>query len=69
MLVIPEPMEGMPIGAQLSITSRAGATPAYIEEEMLTPDEGRQGVYRGAALNVKGSPIIALKSMGKRFNP
>ncbi len=64
-LVIPEPMEGMPIGAQLSITSRAGATPAYIEEEMLTPDEGRQGVYRGAALNVKGSPIIALKSMGQ----
>lgn len=64
-LVIPEPVSGMPIGAQLSIASKTGTTPAYMEEEMLTPDEGRQGIYRASALAVKGSPIIALKSLGQ----
>jgi hypothetical protein len=64
-LVIPQPVEGMPIGAQLSIASKTGATPAYIEEEMLPQDEGRQGIYRAAALSVKGSPIIALKSLAQ----
>jgi hypothetical protein len=64
-LVIPEPVEGMPIGAQLSIASKTGVTPSYIEEEMLSPDEGRQGINRTAALKVKGSPIIALKSMAQ----
>ena len=64
-LVIPEPVTGMPIGGQLSITARNAATPAYIEEEMLTADEGQQGVYRTTALDVKGSPIIALKSQAQ----
>jgi hypothetical protein len=64
-LVIPPPVVGMPIGAQLSIASKTGTTPAYIEEEMLPQDEGRQGIYRAAALAVKGSPIIALKSLAQ----
>jgi hypothetical protein len=64
-LVIPQPAPGMPIGAQLSIASKTGTTPAYIEEEMLPQNEGRQGIYRAAALAVKGSPIIALKSLGQ----
>ena len=38
-IVMPEPGPGMPIGGQLSITSRAGSIPSYIEEEMLMPDE------------------------------
>jgi hypothetical protein len=64
-LVIPEPVPGMPIGAQLSIESKTGATPAYIEEEMLPQNEGRQGIYRASTLAVKGSPIIALKSLAQ----
>lgn len=64
-LLIPQPAPGMPIGAQLSIASKAGATPAYIEEEMLPQNEGRQGIYRAAALAVKGSPIVALKSLAQ----
>ena len=64
-LLIPQPARGMPIGAQLSIASNAGAIPAYIEEEMLPQNEGRQGIYRAAALAVRGSPIIALKSLAQ----
>jgi hypothetical protein len=64
-LVIPEPVSGMPIGAQLSIESKIGATPAYMEEEMLPQDEGRQGIYRASTLSVKGSPIVALKSLAQ----
>lgn len=63
--VIPEPVPGMPIGAQLSIESKIGATPSYVEQEMLPPNEGRQGNYRASTLAVKGSPIVALKSMGQ----
>src|SRR5260370_38481856 len=55
----------MPIGAELCIAFKTGSTPAYMEEEILTSDEGRQGIYRGTALDVKGSPIVALKSVGQ----
>lgn len=65
-IVMPQPMPGMPIGGQLSITSRAGSIPSYIEEEMLMPDEKTTpGTYRTSALAVKGSPIIALKSLAQ----
>ncbi|MGH9494640.1 MAG: hypothetical protein ACRD3B_06550 [Candidatus Sulfotelmatobacter sp.] len=65
-IVIPQPVPGMPIGGQLSITSRAGSIPSYIEEEMLMPDEKtKPGMYRTSALAVKGSPIIALKSLAQ----
>jgi hypothetical protein len=65
-IVIPQPGPGMPIGGQLSITSRAGSIPSYIEEEMLMPDEKTTpGMYRTSALAVKGSPIIALKSLAQ----
>lgn len=64
-LVLPAPVAGMPIGGQLSITAKNAATPAYIEEEMLTGDEGQKGVYRTTALDVKGSPVIALKSQAQ----
>jgi hypothetical protein len=65
-IVMPQPMPGMPIGGQLSITSRAGSIPSYIEEEMLMPDEKTTpGMYRTSALAVKGSPIIALKSLAQ----
>lgn len=65
-IVIPQPGPGMPIGGQLSITSRAGSIPSYIEEEMLMPDEKTApGMFRTSALAVKGSPIIALKSLAQ----
>jgi hypothetical protein len=65
-IVMPEPAEGMPIGGQLSITSRVGSIPSYIEEEMLMPDEKTtHGIYRTSALAVQGSPIIALKSLAQ----
>jgi hypothetical protein len=65
-IVMPQPVPGMPIGGQLSITSRAGSIPSYIEEEMLMPDEKTTpGIYRTSALAVNGSPIIALKSLAQ----
>lgn len=65
-IVFPQPAPGMPIGGQLSITTRAGAIPSYIEEELLMPDEKTSpGMFRTAALAVKGSPIVALKSLAQ----
>lgn len=65
-IVIPEPVPGMPIAGQLSITSHIGSAPSYIEEELLMPDEKTTpGMYRASALAVQGSPIIALKSLAQ----
>lgn len=52
-----------PIAAQLSIVSHSTGTPGYLEEEFIPESTEGTLIWRAAALDVKGSPVIALKDL------
>ncbi len=58
-----EAAEGRLIRSQLSITANPSGFPAYLEEELVIPGGTNAAVFHGSALNVKGSPILALRSL------
>jgi hypothetical protein len=65
-LVTPDPGAGkdMLIAAQLSITANSSGFASYFEEEFTMPMSSMMpAMYQGSALNVKGSPIVALRSL------
>jgi len=62
-----EAAEEMIIGAQLSITANSAGYSSYIEEELEMPmDSTIKASYRGTALNVERSPILALRSLSAK---
>jgi hypothetical protein len=63
----PEAAKDMLVGAQLSITANSSGFASYFEEELEMPMMSMMpAMYQGSALNVMGSPILALRSIAMK---